>query len=219
LKRLWQAVLYQAVDDALNGVAYGTKNQKRNDIIEARELLTNPSRDLDMICAGAGLEPDAVIERMTKLIAKAPPVEVLMQGKAARASAERQKREQEKKAAKTQKTPVLYTYNGESLTLTEWSERTGLSVQLIRGRINSGWAFEDAVTTTKKEAALHARQAQSEAIKASLPSKETGARGTPARMITHNGETLSLTEWSKRLGVSKQTIRNRIAKGLTIEGR
>lgn len=35
------------------------------------------------------------------------------------------------------------------------------------------------------------------------------------RMITHNGETLSMTDWAKRLGVSATAIRARIERGWT----
>ncbi len=41
---------------------------------------------------------------------------------------------------------------------------------------------------------------------------------TNARLITHNGETHSLTEWSKILGISRTTLSNRIViHGLPIE--
>ncbi len=37
------------------------------------------------------------------------------------------------------------------------------------------------------------------------------------RPLTHNGETLVISEWARRLGFSKQTIRDRIAAGWSTE--
>jgi hypothetical protein len=37
------------------------------------------------------------------------------------------------------------------------------------------------------------------------------------RMLTHNGETLCLREWARRLGINHSTLSNRIAKGWTME--
>jgi hypothetical protein len=42
----------------------------------------------------------------------------------------------------------LITYNGETKTLAEWSEMTGLSFKCIQGRIDSlGWTIEKTLTT------------------------------------------------------------------------
>jgi len=38
------------------------------------------------------------------------------------------------------------TYNGESLCLAEWGERTGISRRTIRGRLVSGWSVDGALT-------------------------------------------------------------------------
>lgn len=37
------------------------------------------------------------------------------------------------------------------------------------------------------------------------------------RLLTHNGKNLSISQWSKLLGVSRNRIRTRLAKGLSIE--
>lgn len=45
-----------------------------------------------------------------------------------------------------------YLYNGESLTLGEWSERTGVPASALYFRINqSGWSVEDALTTPSRK--------------------------------------------------------------------
>lgn len=49
-----------------------------------------------------------------------------------------------------------YEYNGENLTLREWSNKTGLSRDLLSNRINGlGWSVEKAITTPVKEKYRH----------------------------------------------------------------
>ena len=42
-----------------------------------------------------------------------------------------------------------YEFRGSSLTKIEWSERTGLSVGLITGRMRMGWDIRDVLTVPK----------------------------------------------------------------------
>lgn len=42
---------------------------------------------------------------------------------------------------------VLYRFKGESLTLSEWAERLGLSRESVRDRIKSGWSVRRALST------------------------------------------------------------------------
>jgi DNA-directed RNA polymerase subunit RPC12/RpoP len=42
------------------------------------------------------------------------------------------------------------THNGESLTITEWSSRTGLKPGTIRGRLSRGWDIPTTLTTPTK---------------------------------------------------------------------
>lgn len=42
---------------------------------------------------------------------------------------------------------VNVTYQGETLTVAEWSDRTGLRHGTILGRLAKGWTIEDALTT------------------------------------------------------------------------
>ena len=38
------------------------------------------------------------------------------------------------------------TYNGETHTISEWSELTGINQTTIRLRLNAGWDIKDALT-------------------------------------------------------------------------
>lgn len=81
VKCLWMEVLQVAVQDALEGVP-GQRHDvaKRIQKIEdARLLLTTPSEDLEIICSLAGLDWDAVLERMKRKIADAPTPTELVQ--------------------------------------------------------------------------------------------------------------------------------------------
>jgi hypothetical protein len=63
-RALWQMVLHQAVHDALHGPRGDIKTRYAELWQEAREFIVTPSEDLAMVCAMAGVEMDAVIERM-----------------------------------------------------------------------------------------------------------------------------------------------------------
>lgn len=95
----------------------------------------------------------------------------------------------------------IIEFNGQSKCLVEWSEETGISAAAIKMRIDvHKWSIEDALT-----------------IK---PGKAFNWRGTKhkdAALIAYNGEYLSHIEWEKRIGAKKDTIRNRLKRGWTIE--
>lgn len=153
-RNIWQAVLLQAVTDALEGVPGGMGNRDTRLRLteDARRYLTRPSKDLSTVCALAGLDPEAVIERMRKQIAAAPTPEELIG--APRRSRTYEKKPRAPKPYKTasaaigrnSKEPALIAFNGESLTVKEWSARTGINKASIYFRLGSGWTVEDALT-------------------------------------------------------------------------
>lgn len=43
---------------------------------------------------------------------------------------------------------ILYAFNGESLSIRAWSEKTGLPIALLRTRLSNGkWSIDEALTT------------------------------------------------------------------------
>lgn len=82
------------------------------------------------------------------------------------------------------------TYNGETKTLTEWAELTGIDYQVLAHRFNKNWSAEDAFSV---EAKPH------------------------ERFITFNGKTMNLRQWAKETGIGRCTISGRIARGWSIE--
>lgn len=83
---------------------------------------------------------------------------------------------------------------GITLTIAQWSERTGLPASVIQTRISRGWTAEESLT-----------------IPASKTHKISHIRG--GGLITVNGESLPLSQWSRRSGLSISTIHNRIRRG------
>jgi hypothetical protein len=45
----------------------------------------------------------------------------------------------------------VLTWNGEALTLIEWSQRTGIRVETLLRRCRKGWSVEQALTTPPGE--------------------------------------------------------------------
>ena len=44
----------------------------------------------------------------------------------------------------------LYEYSGRSQTLTEWAKEYGITIQIIKNRLNHGWDLERAIITPVK---------------------------------------------------------------------
>jgi hypothetical protein len=80
IERLWQTVLSVVVAEALRGEdLQGTPRERVHDIKAARYYLTVPNRDFDTVCSLAGLDPDAVRDRMVKMIKEAPSPEEIVE--------------------------------------------------------------------------------------------------------------------------------------------
>lgn len=79
-KALWAEVLSVAIIDALTGVVglSGSADEKVRAIEEARAYLLQPNRDFEIVCGLAGLDPDAVRDRLTTQIAHAPTPEQIV---------------------------------------------------------------------------------------------------------------------------------------------
>lgn len=83
----------------------------------------------------------------------------------------------------------LLTYQGQTLCIAEWAERTGLSRPTIEGRLLNGWSVEDTL---------------------SFPPI------TRRTSVTFEGYTTTVCQWEVRLGTFKGALRKRLLKGLTM---
>lgn len=181
-RALWSNVLLIAVFDALIGPE-GEPNptiraRKTN---KARNYITTPSSDLYFVCTCAGIEMNALIERMQRHLAEAPTSEELAEARKAHCNSLL------KRGGDTQKSKcsnITYTLNGETLSVPQWAARIGVKPQTIRNRIRNGWSIEDALTLTIDEAQHRARQSMRTRINSEA---RTWNAGTPAKVLDPNG--------------------------------
>lgn len=145
-RALWREVLLRQIEDALHGPAgiTGTADRIRA-IKDARRLLSKPSKQLDHLCTLADIDPSAVVARIGKQIADAPtPEQLAAEKKANRVTLLR--RATQPKAKRVKVKDRLFTFKGESLTMQQWSDRTGLPVTTIASRLRDHWTIERALT-------------------------------------------------------------------------
>jgi hypothetical protein len=94
--------------------------------------------------------------------------------------------------ARNKRTNRIITVNGQSRTLAEWTDITGLTRETIRNRIDCyGWSEEEALT---------------------IPSQ-----GHNRRFIRAFGERRHIDEWSAKSGIITDTIDYRLKHGWTPE--
>lgn len=127
-RELWQSVLLRAVEDALSEPPKGSANAKRrHEILDARTYLTRPSKDLSHVCSLAGVDMEALIDRMRKRIADLAPMEPV-------------------KAKPPRVRGIILEHDGRSTTIDQWEKITGISATIIRDRLRNGWTTADALT-------------------------------------------------------------------------
>lgn len=80
------------------------------------------------------------------------------------------------------------SFSGETHSVSEWSDITGIPASALTKRLRSGWSAEKALTYPIRQ-----------------------------NLIEHNGETRSLAEWSRITGLSENTISRRIRRGWPVE--
>ena len=86
----------------------------------------------------------------------------------------------------------MLCYNGETLCLLDWAKRLGITHSTLRVRLEQ-WPLEKALTTPP------------------TPSKKS-----TAKMLTHNGDTLTVKEWASKLDIPYSTLCYKLRHGLII---
>lgn len=101
-----------------------------------------------------------------------------------------------KEQARNKRNNRNITWKGETLCLMGWAERTGLHHSAILARLDCyGWSVEDALT---KASSRRLRK--------------------PNRILTINGESMTISDWGRRLGMkSKGTINERLKAGWSVK--
>ena len=131
-RELWQSVLLRAVEDAFSEPPKGSANAgRRHEILDARAYLTRPSKDLWHVCSLAGVDMEALTDRMRKRIADAsqPNTSEIANPDRPRIS----------RLAKR------YEFEGQRMTLKQLSEMSGVSAGLIGSRLRKKWPIEAAL--------------------------------------------------------------------------
>lgn len=96
-----------------------------------------------------------------------------------------------KEQANNKRNNRYITFNGETRSLAEWSDKTGINYGTLKDRLNTGWTIEEALTTPTIDRSVN---------------------------ITYKGETKSMADWAKHLDIPYNTLESRIqGKGWDIE--
>lgn len=90
------------------------------------------------------------------------------------------------------------TYNGETLTDCEWSERLGLSRNAVRERLQKAWCDPCAVTLLKRAACPHRSLMRH------------------SRFVEFNNEILTVSQWTQKLGLTRGLIATRLNSGWSV---
>lgn len=220
-RALWCEVLLRTVQDAVIGAAQVHNKTARIRVCEeARHYLSTPSADLAQVCALAGLDMQALIERMRKQIAAAPtPEELASTRRQMSSSFTKPPTKPKEKSTRFRDQP--FTLDGTTRTASEWCILHGVSMRLVRSRINNGWTHEDAfslsVAEGKRRATGEARRIRrSEVAQAGAEHRRTRTPPRSAQTYTYKGEARSLSQWAEITGIGTNTLYARITRqGMT----
>lgn len=99
--------------------------------------------------------------------------------------------------ASNRSTSHRITFNGETLSATEWAKRSGLKQGTVLSRLKQGWDEIEAITMSLEDA--EQRRA-----------KRSGSNRSSNRWIEFNGERRTLADWARKIGISAATLDYRI---------
>ena len=92
----------------------------------------------------------------------------------------------------------MIRFKGQSLTVSDWSKKTGLPRHVIYRRMELGWSVRDILTTP-----------------VNLRCSRGGGR--EPLMLTFDGQTRSLREWAEHIGIRRCTLYQRLFEGWSVE--
>jgi hypothetical protein len=98
-----------------------------------------------------------------------------------------------KDQARNRRDNCLLTHDGRTQTLSAWAEQLGISKEALRARLHAGWPVERIVAAPARR-------------------QERAGMAPGKRLLTYNGETRSLAEWARHLGIPDSRLRDRIVK-------
>lgn len=146
---LWCAVIQQALVDATEPLTPSAAKRlsARMNQLRSREWFTKPNRDFEEVCDLARLDPSRVRSHAIPLIEEAIRLDPSMSQPAPR----------RRSRIRT------ITYNGETLSIGDWAQRTGVSYFTLNKRLGAGWPVERVLTKKLPNRAAQELQAESTA--------------------------------------------------------
>lgn len=99
----------------------------------------------------------------------------------------------------------LVTYNGKTQPISAWAAEYGIPYTRLHSRIKTGWSAEDALTTPS---GVRRKSYDPVAIANANPH---------TKKYTYAGETLSISQWSRKLGMRRETLQHRLNVGWPFE--
>lgn len=124
------------------------------------------------------------------------------------------------------KNAVKIEYNGKNLSLTDWERETGISRHILAYRLNAGWAVEDIFNTkvSENKNLFFIRYDDSKdftpencTFMAEIDARSFKSSNGENYILTYNNKTMTIIDWSKKLGISLRIIRRRLKSGWSIE--
>lgn len=91
---------------------------------------------------------------------------------------------------------VFLTFNGETMHINAWARKLGIDASRIAWRLRHGWSTEQSLTIE--------------------PHTGNRTNKTRQRLFEFNGETLCVSDWARRYGLSISLLHTRIKKGMSI---
>lgn len=125
-------------------------------------------------------------------------------------------------------TDALLTFDGITQPINDWALDYGIYPAVIAERLEHGWTAERAITTPMAIAPRQRLEANHLPGLPELTRKRRRCtkpvrrmrknnRGAKSRhYIEHDGERLSVSQWSERVGISATTLRRRFKDGWPI---
>lgn len=113
-------------------------------------------------------------------------------------------------------------FEGKTLTLAEWAEAKNVPLPTLIGRLRRGWSVTETLTgmrpgVRRGRPPKQPGQDPGGSAAGRSASHKTGSGQGRAKLVTHDGLTLSIADWARKSGVSYATVCQRLARGLPMQ--
>lgn len=102
--------------------------------------------------------------------------------------------------ARNKSNNAMLTANGKTMCVAEWAEELKINPASLSHRINAGWSHHDAINKP-----------------ISANAKDAARNHKNSKLVTFNGQTKCLAEWSELTGIKYTTLSERLRAGWPVE--